>query len=297
MSSLLTVKLATETRSFAGLDQARDYVRELFEVHGRAERAYRDSRMRLGRVLIQLKAQVRHGEWQTFVGTLGVNLRTAQAVMLRSEAFTHEDGTPNYLALAQLQAEYRQASVPQRIRDQRLVDTPAEALSLRQIDGLCDGLKAAKAQRAAPLSDDEAKRHRAAVLNPASIPLVPDEFDPENMETGFVDEHGGFTPCDSPQAAASGASAISEASTPGPAIEATTAPSRRIPDSPITGPQIPLSRMYQQAAAERRRLHDRDSFAIESLSADQAERYAAALGNVNRLLDEFGVPNAQITEV
>jgi hypothetical protein len=96
---MIRIELDVEVRRFDNAMDAIPWIRELDLAVGQSLQSLRDARLRLGRALLQVKAQVKHGEWTEFYDRVGVNERTAQAVMRVAAAFSDEKGQLNVQAV------------------------------------------------------------------------------------------------------------------------------------------------------------------------------------------------------
>jgi len=89
---MITITLPDITRRFAAVEEAVPFVRELSKVERARHVDHRDARLALGAALNQIRGQISHGQWTSFIGNLGVHLRTAQAAMQMAARFCDEHG-------------------------------------------------------------------------------------------------------------------------------------------------------------------------------------------------------------
>lgn len=95
VGSGVVIDLGDRSWKVARVEEVVPVLRELGAALRRDAVAYRDAQLRLGRALVQVRAQVpagARGVWEKLVDALGLNLRTVQACMRRAERFTDEHG-------------------------------------------------------------------------------------------------------------------------------------------------------------------------------------------------------------
>lgn len=96
----ISVVIADAPHAFVSVDAAAEFCGRLYLDQSQSARATRDFRLRLGSMLLQVRAQLPDGAWGRFLTLLNANRKTLEAAMKLARAFADERGVLAVEAIA-----------------------------------------------------------------------------------------------------------------------------------------------------------------------------------------------------